>query len=273
MTQKMNTRDLDRKNVWIPKPKKNIPDAIKRVGRVHHFVFHPSRAQFVGFLVKRPDIALMFHRKDLFVPLGGFDIVGNGILLRSDIKTLRQAQVETYGIDPEVCVIWAGLAVCCSDGTTLGLVDDIEFDLKTGRVIALNVDNGAVSGALLGRYAVPGDMVRGFTRGMGTQLYLTDNDDPDSYGCILVDDEALNIEAEGGLAARAGEATAIATHTAKKTYRKAARKVKPVVEGASRTVGEAIQKGAYATGRQIARTEGMFTNFKKEFKKAVNNDR
>lgn len=50
----MNTKELYRKTVWRPKPKKNKPDAVKKMGRIHHFVFHPSRAQLLGFMIKRP---------------------------------------------------------------------------------------------------------------------------------------------------------------------------------------------------------------------------
>ena len=46
----------------------------KKIGKVRRFVFHPSEKRVVGFTVKRPDAALMFHRKDLFVALDGFDI-------------------------------------------------------------------------------------------------------------------------------------------------------------------------------------------------------
>ena len=45
----------------------------KRVGKVRHFVFHPKARRVVGFTVKRPDIALMAHRSDLFVALDGFE--------------------------------------------------------------------------------------------------------------------------------------------------------------------------------------------------------
>ena len=46
----------------------------KRIGKVHSFIFHPHKRRVVGFTVKRPDIALMMHRPDLFVAFDGFDI-------------------------------------------------------------------------------------------------------------------------------------------------------------------------------------------------------
>ena len=49
----------------------------KNIGKVRRFVFHPSERRCIGLLVKRPDAALMFHRKDLFVSLDGFTIEEN----------------------------------------------------------------------------------------------------------------------------------------------------------------------------------------------------
>lgn len=268
----MNTKELYRKTVWRPKPKKNKPDAVKKMGRIHHFVFHPSRAQLLGFMIKRPDIALMFHRRDAFIPFNGFVVIDGDIVVKEDVLATGREATKTLGVNLESCVIWIGLPILCADGTSLGFIDEVEFDFNTGDVVSLGISDGATSNVLLGRRVIPGSLVRGFKRGMGTQLYLTDDDDPESYGCILVADEARDIEAEGGIAKKAGEATATVTNGAKRTYEKVSRKVKPALSDASKAAGEAIRKGVYATGRQIARTEGMFTNFKSEFKKAMNDD-
>lgn len=45
----------------------------KRIGKVKSCVFHPTERRCIGFIVKRPDLLWMFHRKDIFVALGGFD--------------------------------------------------------------------------------------------------------------------------------------------------------------------------------------------------------
>lgn len=268
----MNTKELYRKTVWRPKPKKNSPDVVKKMGRIHHFVFHPSRARLLGIMVKRPDIALMFHRKDAFIPLDGFVVIDDDIVIKESALAAGHKAAKALDFNLESCVIWIGLPVLCADGTSLGFIDEVEFDSNTGDVVSLDISDGATSKVLLGRRVIPGSLVRGFKRGMGTQLYLTDDDDPESYGCILVADEARDIEAEGGIAKKAGEATATVTNGAKRTYEKVSRKVKPALSDASKAAGEAIRKGVYATGRQIARTEGMFTNFKSEFKKAMNDD-
>ena len=69
---------------------------------------------------------------------------------------------------------------------------------------------------------------------------------------------------EGGLAAKAGEATAVVADRARETVEA----VKPAVSTATKAAGKAVNKGAYATGRQIKRASGMFSAFKEEYDKA-----
>ena len=45
-------------------------------------------------------------------------------------------------------------------------------------------------------------------------------------------------------------------------------RAKPVVSEAAKKTGEVVNKGAYATGKQIAATKGMFSGFKEEYDKA-----
>lgn len=271
----MNTKDLSNKKVWTSRPAKNDPDAVKKVGRIHAFVFHPSRAQMVGFLVKRPDVAWMFRREDMFVAHNGFDVMEDGdgkqvIVVREDPQAQGRGATKALGVNLDACVIWIGLPAMTPDGQSLGMVENVEFDKDTGRVVSVEVSQGVTANALLGRRAIPSAMVRGFKRGMGAKLFLSDeDDDPESLGAVIVDEEALQIPVEGGVAEKAGAATAVATDKAARTYKKAVRKVKPKAKEAASAAGEAVQKGVYATGRQIARTEGMFGRFKSEFKSAM----
>ena len=41
------------------------------------------------------------------------------------------------------------------------------------------------------------------------------------------------------------------------------------VDAAAKATGDAVNKGAYVTGRQIGRAKGMFSAFKDEYDKAV----
>ena len=285
----MNTKDLSNKKVWTSRPTKNDPDAVKKVGRIHAFVFHPSKPQLVGFLVKRPDVALMFRRDDMFVAHNGFELFedegGNQVIVvREEPNAQGRGATKALGINLDNCVLWVGLPAMTPKGKSLGLVENVEFDKQTGNVISLEVSKGATANTLLGRRSIPGNMLRGFRRGMGTKLFLTDeDDDPESLGAVIVDEEALDIPIEGGIAEKAGTATAVATDKAKRTYKKvvskAAPKAKevmskaaPKAKEASAIAGKAVNQGVYATGRQIARAEGMFGRFKDEFKKAMKDD-
>lgn len=274
----MNTKDLANKKVWTSRPTKNDPDAVKKVGRIHAFAFHPSKAQLVGFLVKRPDVALMFRREDTFVAFNGFDLLEDDggsqvIVVRESPQAQGRGATKALGLNLDNCVIWIGLPAMTPSGQSLGTVDGVEFDPETGRVTSVEVSQGATANTLLGRRVIPGNLMLGFRRGMGTQLFLADDDDdPESLGAVIVNEQALDLPVEGGVAEKAGAATAVATDKAKKTYKKVVRKVKPKAQEVSAAAGDAVQKGVYATGRQIARSQGMFGRFKDEFKAAMNGD-
>ena len=83
-------------------------------------------------------------------------------------------------------------------------------------------------------------------------------------GAMLVSPQVANLNSEGGVAEKAGAATAVAVDKVHTTVDKA----KPVVSKAAAATGEAVNKGAYATGKQIAATKGMFSGFKEEYDKA-----
>ena len=277
----MNTKDLSNKKVWTSRPTKNDPDAVKKVGRIHAFVFHPQRPQMVGFLVKRPDVALMFRRDDMFVAHNGFELLDDGsghevIVVREEPQAQGKGATKALGVNLDNCVIWVGLPAMTPTGQSLGMIENVEFDQATGMVQSVQVSQGATANTLLGRRSIPGNMMRGFKRGMGTKLFLTDDDnDPESLGAVIVDEAAADIPVEGGVAEKAGAATAVATDKAKTTYKKVVRKVneaKPKAKEVTAAAGDAVQKGVYATGRQIARTEGMFGRFKDEFSKAMKGD-
>ena len=148
-----------------------------------------------------------------------------------------------------------------------GTVGDVSFDPKTGEVRSLTVTQGATANALLGVREIPGHLIRGFKRGIGTALSVNGQDEGEEpiLGAILVSDE---VAVEGGLAAKAGEATAVVADRARETVEA----VKPAVSTATKAAGKAVNKGAYATGRQIKRASGMFSAFKEEYDKARKED-
>lgn len=264
------TGEIVGKRVFLDRSTPKRPEAIKRLGKVRHCVFHPIQRRFVGFIVKRPDLLWMFHRKDVFVAYNGYDVVDGRILVLQDAGATDKGACKALGVDYDDCVLWAGLPVIGEDGTVYGTVGDVSFDPKTGEVRFLAVTQGATANALLGVREIPGSMIRGFRRGIGTALSVNGQADAENpeLGAILVSDEVAELAVEGGLAAKAGEATAVVADRARETVEA----VKPAVSTATKAAGKAVNAGAFATGRQIKRASGMFSAFKEEYDKARKDD-
>lgn len=254
----------------------------KRIGKVRWFVFHPSEKRCIGLLVKRPDAALMFHRKDLFVALDGFHIDDEGaVVVHDDSDATERGAIKALGVNWEKCVIWVGMPVMTVGGEMLGFVDTVTFDRATGAVHSLTTENGAANDAILGKITIPGSYVKGFKRGQGVALVQAGEyqgetvDEQAERGAIIVSDEALDISSRGGVAAAAGKATAVATAKAKNGATKARKVVakrvdeaKPGAQKLAKAAGEAVESGSFAVGKQLGKASGMFAAFKEEFDKA-----
>lgn len=265
----------------------------QRIGKVHCCVFHPTEKRCIGFLIKRPDLLLMFHRPDSFVTLDGFTWENNAIVLNSEKGTTGEAACKRLGLNWEECVLWVGLVLCTKSGQALGYVGSVEFDQTTGVVSKVYVDEGSAAGALLGVRALPANMVLGFKRGVGSPLTSREKqraqedmnaptrhemaltEELSEFGAILVTDEALEVQVTGGFAEKAGQATAVAgakvkdaVGSAAESVKETAQAAKPSVQKAAKAADQAVNKGAYTVGRQIGRTKGMFSSFKEEFNKA-----
>lgn len=245
----------------------------KRIGKVRHFVFHPTERRVIGFVVKRPDAALMFHRKDLFVALDGVSFEGDQAVVADRADATDKGALRALGVNWDDCVLWVGMPLLTRSMEFLGYVDAVSFDVRTGAVQSVATENGAMSDALLGKRTIPAAMVEGFKLGQGAALVNTDDyrgegieDAP--KGAILVKDQVLQVPVEGGAAAAAGKATAVVANKAKA----GAAKAKPAVRAAAKKTEDAVDKGAFALGKQLGRTSGMFAAFKEEYKKAARDE-
>ena len=262
--QQVTTRELTGARVVGGK------NGTKRIGKVRYFVFHPKEKRCVGFIVKRPDLLWMFHRKDMFVSIEGYDLVDGRIVVRSESGSTDAAACKKLGVNWDDCVMWVGLPVMTMDGQAYGSVGSVTFNKITGAVHSIETDAGATANALLGRREVPASMIKGFKRGMGVALsqngesLAEGEEERVVLGSILVSDEVRQVEIEGGLAEKAGQATAVAADKAGKAIGKA----KAAGSEAAEAAGKAVNKGAYATGKQIAKTKTMFSDFKEEYDKA-----
>lgn len=280
--------DILNKRVYIPKK----GNEYRRIGKVRRFVFHPSEKRVVGIIVKRPDAALMFHRSDLFVAVDRMEVVEGGVIADDAPDSLDQKACKRLGVEWAKCLLWLGMELVTEGGETLGRVGDVTFEATTGRVVSIRRDEGATARLLLGVEEIPASMVRGFRFGMGSQMadYEADvasdegggeagQEELGNSGAILVSNEVLDLDPQGGLAEKAGAATARAAHKGKAAIGKAVasgadaatrakEKAAPKMEGLGEKAGDALNKGAYATGRQIGRAKGMFSSFMNEYRKA-----
>lgn len=243
----------------------------RHIGKVKQCVFHPTHKKCVGLIVKRPDLLWMFRRSDVFVSIKGFDMVDGRIVIKDDAEATGRAALTAQGIDWDHCVLWLGLPIVSETDKKLGIVGTVTFDSKTGEVTSIESSSGATANALLGKREIPSDLIMGFRRGIGTALALTGEEaleaeqaDVSQLGAILVSEDADEVKVEGGLAEKAGKATAVAQGKASKAT--AAAKEKAGV--AAKKAEEAVNKGAYATGAQIGKAKGMFSAFKEEYEKA-----
>ena len=230
----------------------------KRIGKVKSCVFHPTERRCIGFIVKRPDLLWMFHRKDIFVALGGFDFADGRIRVKPDAPTSGHAVCRAMGIDWDKCVLWEGLPIMTADETAVGFVSNITFDIETGQVEAVEASNGATAKLLLGTLEVPASYIAGFKRGMGADLAVKEDsreagEEVVFKGAILVSDDVWELSPEGGWAEAAGKFTAKAGARAKETA----------------AAGAAVKEGAEGVGRQVSATKDAFGAFKEEFSKAA----
>lgn len=205
-----------------PKKKGDEGDVIKKVGKIHLTVFAPGGRRVVGFMVKRPDIALMVARPDIFVAYDSLTPYDKGYLIDGEAAT-DQAARERLHLDWDHCIMWNGMDAMTQSGRKLGYVGDVDFDERTGKVIAFEIGDGGASVKLVGSLVVPVEMMVGYERGF-----------------LKLKDEAADIELSGGLAAAAGEATARAKQNAHET---------------GVAANAAVQKGAFALGKAVGRAQ------------------
>ena len=209
----------------------------------------------------------MFHRKDLFVSINGFDIVDGRVVVRQTSDATDKGACKALGIDWDTCVMWEGLPLMTESGETLGMVGTVTFDRATGAISTVTADAGATANTLLGTRVIPASYIKGFRRGIGVALVQQDeagaeqDEDEIELGAILVSDEAMKLVAEGSVAEKAGAATAVAVNKVNTT-------VKPAVTNAAKATTQAVGKGVRAVGKRAEETKDAFSGFKEEYDKA-----
>lgn len=190
-----SVRDLDRLVVYGERKRDG---SRKRVGRIADVLFHPSEPRVVGFTVARSDILFLIRRKDLMLALDRVRILDDKLLVDGD-KAWGSAAAKRLGHSWDKTVIWAGMPVRTESGKPMGYVRDVLFHEDDGRLNGIGLTGGMTADVALGVRDLPPSMARGF-----------------SEGAVIVADEALAVETDGGAAAAAGRGTAVATAQATK---------------------------------------------------------
>lgn len=239
----------------------------KPLGKVRCLVFHPEKRRCAGILVKRPDVAMVIRRDDLFAAWGSFAVGDGCIEIEPGGAMSVTAAKKNLGIDLDQCVIWQGLQVVAESGEPMGVVHDIRLDWESGRVMQLQPRKDMAEKALLGNTLIPRSLIKGFRTGVGQRIVGSELGEIN--GAIVVSSDALTLGGEGGLAQKAGEVSAVVINEAKKR----GDQMKPGLDAASQRAGKAIDQGAFAAGRQFGRVKGMFSDFKNEYDKAVSDER
>lgn len=230
----LSIRELDRLKV-LGEPNKKT-GVRRKAGTVGYVLFHPSELRVVGLAVERSDLALMIERKDRYVAIDRVTLV-DGELHTHGSAVWDSAAAKRLGIDWDTTVAWVGMEARTESGLVLGTVRDAVFDEQTGELNAVGLSEGATRDAAIGVRDLPVRMVRGFD---GEAVILTD--------------EAAKVEVDGGAAAAAGKATAVAKVKTEIAMDNATEKIDEVAVAAGEAAGKAV---AYArvTAKKAASTQ------------------
>ena len=222
--------------------KDGLPRRGRKIGKVFKTVFDPSGLRVVGFIVRRPDLLWMFKRPEKFLALDAMDTSEGIVRATKGGASWDDAAIKRNGLDWDKCIIWEGMQVRTTEGEVLGHVDDISFDEETGDIDSLFLDDGGTARALIGSVEIPHELMVGYTDAKG--------------GYLVVKPEAAECKLTGGLAAKAGEASAKAGIAAKQAGHEA-----------GKAVGKAVDAGSYGLGKGIGRIKNSITGAVDEYRK------
>lgn len=215
---------------------------VQKIGRVHYFVF--SGKKCVGVLVKRPDVALMFRRKDIFAPIASINFQTKSIILNSDYEKQGNNFLKQNNIKLAQTFVYDGMTVQCENGTTLGCIDSVVCD-AAGSILSIQVSDGAASDKLLGLRTFSAELLVGMKKGTGAaRLVSMEDGENEGVGVFVVKDEAQGVTFRGGAAQKLAVGTVKAKNKAAETAVKAKDKAMPMVIKGKDKAADIAKKGA-----------------------------
>jgi uncharacterized protein YrrD len=214
----------------------NKKDVRRKAGTVGYVLFHPTEMRVVGFLVERSDLALMIKRSDRYLALDHVEFVDRELHV-TDKAGWDVAAAKRLGIDWQETVAWGGMPVRSESGKLLGTVGDAVFEVPSGKLNAIRLSEGSTRDVAIGVRDLPVRLVRGF-----------------DGEAVVVADEAMHIEVDGGVAAVAGKAAAVAKVRTEHAADVATEKFDEAAVAAGEAAGKAV---AYAKvqAKAAAQTE------------------
>ncbi len=215
--------------------KDGVPRHRRKIGKVYKTVFSPDGLRVVGFQVRRPDLLWMFKRPERFLALDAMDVQDGFIVPSKGSSSWDQAAVKRLDVDWDKCILWEGIEVRTKDGRDLGYVDEISFDERTGELNSLFLDDGGTARALVGSVEIPVELMVGYKKGI-----------------LIVQPEAADLLPTGGLAGKAGEATARIGYEAKEGAQKAGQAV-------GKAASTAVDAGSKGLGKALGRMKRSVT--------------
>jgi uncharacterized protein YrrD len=192
----LTLHDLDRLPVMGEKKRSGVR---KKLGKVVEVVFHPTENRAVGYLVARPDVLLLFRRKDLMLAFDRATVLSDKVHVDGS-KAWGAGAASRLGIKWDEAVIWRGMPVRTKAGKQFGYVRDAVFDEEDGRLNGLGLTSGIAADVAIGTVDMPARLVKGW-----------------DGSAIIVEEEAKTIDSDGGAAVVAGRAAAVAQDRATKT--------------------------------------------------------
>ena len=262
---------------------------VKKVGRVHHFIFDHNIC--IGILIKRPDVAMMFRRKDAYAPLSSLTFQSGTVILDADYEEKANEFLKKNKINLAHTFVLDGMAVSCENGKALGNVDSITCN-SSGKIEEIKVSDGAMSDALLGTRPIPGEYVVGVKAGTGAaRLVSTDGEEEEDYGVLVMKDEAGSVQLAGGASEKLAAGSVVAKKKAGEMAGKLKEKAAPTLEKGKEAAIDLGKRGAQK-GKEVAADLGEkgkekakekakrdlettkigLLGFKEEFKKAYKGD-
>ncbi|HEY5473044.1 MAG TPA: PRC-barrel domain-containing protein [Candidatus Limnocylindrales bacterium] len=192
---KLTLLELDRLPVFGEKKRSGVR---KKIGKVVDVVFHPEQLAVIGYVVARPDVLFLYRRKDVLLAFDRATVLADRIVVDGK-QAWGKPAAGRLGINWDKAVIWRGMKVRTEGGKSIGYVRDAVIDEDDGRLNGLGLTSGIAADVAVGTVDMPARLVKGW-----------------DGSAIVVREEVRAITSDGGAAAVAGRATAVAQDRAEK---------------------------------------------------------